>query len=232
MEPPQKPRLIMGIEDKRAMITASIMLAMFYAFTGIHAAAQSPQLVVVWLAFALGTGYIFVHDTFIIRRNAKAALQSFTEGTRDMLASGLVMRNNVELNETLQTIRYVTKYPRFMQILNGIEVVQMYDNACFSTIVALLDKFLSYYELVLTDQITSTYYDQMADLRREIMNQMSFFTLNVPGKYVKTLLIASRQMQARTRWCMKVLSRKLGRTRELNAPSNHDTTASNNELYP
>ena len=226
----QEEKLILGIKDKRALITACIMLAMFYAFTGIHAAAQSPQLVVVWAAFALGTGYVFVHDALAVQKKSKASLQSFTEGTKDMLASGLLMRNNVELHETLKTIKHITKYPRFMTILNDIEIVQQYDNACFSTLVALLDKFLSYYELLLTDQIAGTYYDQMADLRKEILNQVSFFTLNVPSAYVKTLLVAAKQLQARTRWCMKVLSRKLDR--ELDAPANHDSTADAHELFP
>lgn len=219
-----------GIKDKRSLITASIMLAMFYAFTGIYAAAQSPLLVVVWAAFALGTSYVFVQDTLALQQKNKASLQSFTEGTKDMLASGLVLRNNVDLHETLKTIKHITKYPRFMTILNDIEIVQQYDNACFSTLVTLLDKFLSYYELLLTDQIASTYYDQMIDLRREILNQVSFFTLNVPSAYVQKLLVATKQLQARTRWCMKVLSRKLGR--ELDVPSNHDMTADAHELYP
>jgi hypothetical protein len=207
-----------------------------FAIGGIHVWQQTQhrraQSIVVWIAFVTMASYMYYIVTYRDYTSAVSTQREFVEGTHDRLLSGMLLKNNVDTHETPNNLNFILKHRDFMSVMNDLEAIQTYDNGGFSTTIAVLDRFLRYYELILSDRKPCTYFDHMTDLRRELLNQLHFLMLNVPTRHVPMVQRCLRRLQAKTRTCLKIISHKCFPELSLNEPPyGHDPRSNEHEVF-
>jgi hypothetical protein len=212
-----------------------IVISVALAFLGVQFGGNAVEhrRLVLWAIMVVVAMYLYFQFTYGQFRISEDRIQGFVDGTKDRLGSGILLKNNVDVYEAPKTVKYITRYTGYMDILNSLLLpLRTYDNGGFSTVVAILDRFLRYYESILLDTRSADFYDHMVDLRKELLNNVSFLSFNVPHKMIPNVMLAMKKLQAKTRHDLRTVARKcFPENASLDPPQAYDHRSSFHEMF-
>lgn len=207
-------------------------------FFGVVACPDIRQRFIA-LCFVLVVGAYYYQYTMNHKVGAeRKTLGDFVSNENTLQHIEFVLPHIPSLHASPDDFTYLKNHAKIMVVVNDLSFLKHYDAANFTMVVCLLEYFLrTYYNILSEEHKCKQFFDTLCDIRRELLNRLTQFHINVPthsgyigGNANEKIDKCTKRIQAITHRYIKIAAHKC--KRDYKGPRPLDTlTMSSRELY-
>ena len=157
-----------------------IILAIFYYY--ISSINQSKILALIVIIIIFYYIYVYLNNLSSIRQND--ITKNDISITKDVINRKEISNENFYIKNFPKNIKYLLKDNNLMNIVTNLRFIRKFDNAKYTDLINLMDKFMKIYIYILSDRYDAyTYTPIFMDIRYNILEILYSLIIVVPDKF-------------------------------------------------